>query len=76
MASILIGNPATWPIRRPDVIPGEKGIKNPTGAYIIRACGNKALAIDEWLHASGLGLKRKRLENLSYRAASTPDASQ
>lgn len=56
--------------------PWGKGTKNATGAYSIRACGNKALAIDEWLHASGLGLKRKCLENISYRAANTPDASQ
>jgi len=32
-----------------------------TGTYSIRASGNSALIIDEWLHTSGLGLKRKRL---------------
>lgn len=41
--------------------------KNNTGAYQIRTSGNSAFIIDEWLHASGLGLKRKRLENVSYR---------
>jgi hypothetical protein len=38
--------------------PWRRGI---TGAYIIRFAGNDAFIIDEWLHASGLGLKRKRL---------------
>ena len=37
--------------------PWRKGI---TGGYSIRASGNSALIINEWLHASGLGLKRKR----------------
>jgi hypothetical protein len=37
--------------------PWGKGI---TGGYSIRVSGNSAFIIDEWLHASGLGLKRKR----------------
>lgn len=37
--------------------PWRKGI---TGGYSIRASGNSALIINEWLHMSGLGLKRKR----------------
>lgn len=42
--------------------------KKDTGnVYAIRASGDKALTIDGWLHASGLGLKRKCLENISYR---------
>jgi len=39
--------------------PWRKGIIS--GAYQIRSAGNSAFAIDKWLHASGLGLKRKRL---------------
>ena len=39
--------------------PWGKGIIS--GAYSIRVSGNSAFIIDEWLHASGLGLKRKRL---------------
>lgn len=35
--------------------------KRESEAYRIRASGNSAIAIDKWLHASGLGLKRKRL---------------
>ena len=38
--------------------PWRKGI---TGGYFIRVSGNNALIVDKWLHASGLGLKRKRL---------------
>jgi hypothetical protein len=38
--------------------PWRKGI---TGGYFIRVSGNSAFIVDEWLHASGLGLKRKRL---------------
>ena len=41
--------------------PGGPWGKAGTGAYSIRASGKRALVIDEWLHASGLGLKRKRL---------------
>lgn len=41
--------------------PGGPWRKGTTGAYSIRACGKSAIIIDEWLHASGLGLKRKRL---------------
>lgn len=44
--------------------PWGKGGKNQ--AYTIRAAGDSALAIDEWLHRSGLGLTRKRLENIYY----------
>jgi hypothetical protein len=43
------------------VRPGGPWRKGITGAYSIRASGNSAFIIDEWLHASGLGLKRKRL---------------
>lgn len=32
-----------------------------TGTYLIRSSGNSAFVIDKWLHASGLGLRRKRL---------------
>lgn len=39
--------------------PWGKGILS--GAFQIRAAGNSAFIIDNWLHASGLGLKRKRL---------------
>ncbi len=39
--------------------PWRKGIMS--GAYHIRSSGNSALIIDEWLHRSGLGLRRKRL---------------
>lgn len=41
--------------------PGGPWRKGATNTYQIRASGNSALIIDEWLHASGLGLKRKRL---------------
>ena len=56
-------------IRIADVIEQHIGIR-PSGpwrkgiissGYYIRASGNSALIIDEWLHTSGLGLKRKRL---------------
>lgn len=43
------------------VRPGGPWGKAGTGTYSIRAAGKRALIIDEWLHASGLGLKRKRL---------------
>lgn len=43
------------------VRPGGPWGKKDTGAYYIRAAGKRALIIDEWLHASGLGLERKRL---------------
>jgi len=49
-----------------NIRPGGPWCTNNTGAYQIRASGNNALAIDEWLHRSGLGLKRKRLENITY----------
>lgn len=38
--------------------PWRRGI---TGTHIIRFAGNDAFIVDKWLHASGLGLKRKRL---------------
>lgn len=38
--------------------PWRKGI---TSGYIMRVSGNDAFIVDEWLHTSGLGLKRKRL---------------
>lgn len=38
--------------------PWRKGI---TDGYFMRVSGNKALVVDTWLHASGLGLERKRL---------------
>ena len=42
--------------------PGGPWRKNETtNAYLIRASGNSALIIDEWLHTNGLGLQRKRL---------------
>jgi len=51
-----------------DVIEQHTGIrpsgpwgKENTNGYHMRADGNNALIIDEWLHTSGLGLKRKRL---------------
>jgi len=43
------------------VRPGGPWRKGLTGAYTIRASGKSAFIIDGWLHASGLGLKRKRL---------------
>jgi len=39
--------------------PWRKGIIS--SAYQIRVSGDSAFVIDKWLHASGLGLKRKRL---------------
>src|SRR5579859_4297764 len=41
--------------------PGGPWGKVNTNTYTIRACGNDAIAIDKWLHESGLGLQRKRL---------------
>jgi hypothetical protein len=38
--------------------PLRRGI---TGAYAIDFAGNDASIVDKWLHASELGLKRKRL---------------
>jgi hypothetical protein len=43
------------------VRPGGPWRKGLTDSYSIRASGNSAFIIDEWLHTSGLGLKRKRL---------------
>jgi hypothetical protein len=55
-------------IRIADVIEQHTGIRpagpwgqGNTGTYKIRVSGNDAFIIDEWLHVSGLGLKRKRL---------------
>lgn len=43
------------------VRPGGPWRKSITHTYQIRVSGDKAFIVDEWLHASGLGLRRKRL---------------
>lgn len=55
-------------VRIADIIEQQTGIrprgpwkKQNSRAYTMRSAGKDALAIDEWLHASGLGLKRKYL---------------
>lgn len=51
-----------------DVIEQHTGIrpqgpwsKEESNAYHMRVAGDNALIVDQWLHTSGLGLKRKRL---------------
>lgn len=44
-----------------DIRPGGPWRKGITGGYFMRVSGNNALIVDKWLHASGLGLKRKSL---------------
>jgi hypothetical protein len=56
-----------------NIRPGGPWCINNTGTYCMRASGNIALAIDEWLHRSGLGLKRKRLENITYGASASSE---
>lgn len=55
-------------VRISDVIEQHTGLRpagpwsqGNTGTYKIRVSGNNAFIVDEWLHTSGLGLKRKRL---------------
>ncbi len=55
-------------IRIADVIEERTGVRpsGPSnregkGVHVMLTCGKGAPIIDEWLHASGLGLQRKRL---------------
>ena len=50
------------------VRPQGPWLKAGTNAYVIRASGRRALAIDQWLHSDDLGLQRKRLER-SYESS-------
>jgi len=59
--------------RQVGVRPQGPWLKTGSSAYVIRASGMRALAIDQWLHSDELGLRRKRLDQSYGRSTDSGD---